>query len=118
MNLSAKILFSILAGLFLAGVLLVLAIYLKDPYWSQVLVWHWKPIYSLAGNGPLLGYNSAGEPIYEGTPIHFLFNLIGALAGFVIYPILFSLIAVIESFLRKRRKQEIFATEPPPPPVF
>jgi hypothetical protein len=118
MRLWVQILFSALAGWLLAGVLLSLAIYLNDPFWSQAMIWHWKPIYSLAGNGPLLHYDAAGNPIYEGTPIHLLFNLIGVFAGFVIYPILFVLLTSIVSMLRKRKTPQLFSPKPPPPPMF
>ena len=118
MPLVVKILLSVFAGWIVAAVLLVLSIYLNDPFWSPLLIWHWKPIYALAGDGPFLGYNTAGEPIYEGTPIHFLSNIIGMMAGFVIYPIIFLLVTNLPSFVSRKRSIEGFSAEPPLPPTF
>jgi hypothetical protein len=87
-----RILISLIGGWTIAAILLVFVRYFDNDNLTAVLLWHWGPIYSLAGNGPLLGYRPDGTPLYEGTPIHLVFGLIGYLAGFLIYPIIIYLV--------------------------
>lgn len=59
----------------------------------------------LAGTGPLLGYDQQGQPMYEGTPVHIIFALVGFLSGFIIYPcIIFVFLSVWFWLKRKRNK--------------
>lgn len=59
------------------------------------LLWHVPAVVALAGNGPILGHDANGAPIYEGTPVHFAFFIIGLASGFGIYPlIVFSALTV------------------------
>ena len=102
MHLWVKILVSLIGGWLLAGSLLLLAFYLDDPYWSPVLLWHSEPFSRLAGNGPLLGYDAAGKALYEGTPVHLLFGIIGAFIGFVVYPVLTFLVLVVVDNIRPK----------------
>lgn len=85
MNTWLKLLISVVIGWIIAAVLLFVAGWLSES-WQSILLWHWGPIYSLAGNGPILGHRPDGTPMYEGTPVHMLFGLIGLFAGFLIYP--------------------------------
>ena len=52
------------------------------------LLWNVPAFVALAGNGPILGQDANGAPIYEGTPVHFLFFIIGLTSGFGIYPLI------------------------------
>lgn len=107
MDIYTRIAGSIVFGSLLAGLLVALAWYLNDQRWSSILVWHWRPIYSLAGNGPLLGYKADGSPMYEGTPVHLVFGFVGYFAGFIIYPIAIFLIwTLVDRFRRKKNNQE------------
>ncbi len=59
----------------------------SDSQVGNLMLWQVPWFVDLAGNGPLLGYDSAGNPMYEGTPVHELFALIGLAAGVPIYTI-------------------------------
>jgi hypothetical protein len=54
---------------------------------KDVLLWNVNLVAKLAGKGPLLGYDSLGNPMYEGTPVHLFFGFLGLLSTFPIYMI-------------------------------
>lgn len=98
---------SIIAGFLFAGVLLLIGVNTATEEIRSVLLWHWKPIYSLAGNGPLLGHTADGTPIYEGTPVHVLFGLLGMFAGFMIYPVsIFIIWSLVDKFRSKQLERQ------------
>ena len=41
------------------------------------------------GPGPILGYDSNGKPLYEGTPVHMVAGFAGLFLGVVAYSIFF-----------------------------
>jgi len=86
MEASKKFAISLLFGWLIAGLLLLLASGCAGDECKSILLWHWAPIYDLAGSGPVIGHHADGTPIREGTPVHILFALLGLVAGFVIYP--------------------------------
>ena len=63
------------------------------------ILWQVTIMQMLAGPGPLLGYDSSGQPMYEGTPVHMLAAYIGLLLGVAIYSTL------IYQYLKRRHNQ-------------
>jgi hypothetical protein len=55
---------------------------------ASVPLWNVTLFVAVAGNGPLLGYDTSGNPMYEGTPVHLVFALVGLSSGFCFYPTL------------------------------
>ncbi len=78
------ILFAVIAAISVTGLQLLAAI-----NFSQKLLWQVNIMLWLAGPGPILGYDSNGKPLYEGTPIHMVAGLLGLFLGTVIYSIIF-----------------------------
>ena len=94
---------SIVGGFLFAGILVLIGVNTPTEELRSILLWHWEPIYSLAGNGPLLGYAQDGTPMYEGTPVHMLFGFVGMFAGFVIYPVsIFIILSLTDRFRDNR----------------
>lgn len=66
---------------------------------SVDILWQVNVMQKLVGPGPILGYASNGEPLYEGTPVHMLAAYVGLGLGVLIYflVIYFILIKMIKS---------------------
>jgi hypothetical protein len=73
----------ILAGLGAWLGVLVLCIAIDQPRLTTILMPLWRPMFALAGQGPNLG--SAERPLYEATPVHALFGLLGIALSAVVY---------------------------------
>jgi hypothetical protein len=58
---------------------------------SQKILWQVYIMLQLVGPGPILGYDSSGKPLYEGTPVHMLAAYFGLFIGVLIYTIVFYL---------------------------
>jgi hypothetical protein len=69
-----------------------------------ILLWNVTFFVRLAGNGPLLGYDEQGNPMYEGTPVHAFFALIGILSTFPIYSIVFFVGFTIKDIFKTKKK--------------
>jgi len=78
---------SLVVGTLITIVVTLLAFANPQSGLSGILLWQVPLFVRLAGNGPLLGYDAAGQPMYEGTPVHLLFGLIGLAAGVPIYTV-------------------------------
>ncbi len=59
---------------------------------SWQILWQVNIMLWLAGPGPIIGNDSYGKPIREGTPVHMLAALVGLFLGVVIYTAIFSLL--------------------------
>jgi hypothetical protein len=104
MRLVAKIFISIVLGAGIAAMLLMISGSegVSKPV-KDVLLWNVNLAVKLAGTGPLLRYNSQGEPMYEGTPVHMFFGLLGLLSTFPIYMIVsFLFLTGLEKLMDKR----------------
>ena|SRR5438105_15927471 len=78
---------SLFAGWAIYIVLLIVGFNLDRPSVARsILLWNIEAFIKLAGNGPILGYDASGQPIYEGTPVHFFFGLAGLAGGFFDLP--------------------------------
>lgn len=103
MSVEKRILLSIFAGWLIAGALIFIAFIAASKKIAMILLWNVGLFVALAGNGPLLGYDAQGNPMYEGTPVHFVFGLLGILSGFLIYPmIVFVILSVAGNFYPKK----------------
>jgi len=75
------------AALLGGGAAWILAVFMAfrrdDPGFATVLLPLWKPIGSLAGNGPNIG--TLEHPGYEATPIHIILSFIGIGASAGVY---------------------------------
>lgn len=90
MSLGKRIFLGIFFGCAFATLILLAAFNLDlPPKVSQILLWNVRFFAKLAGNGPLLGYDQQGNPIYEGTPVHLFFGLVGIISTFPYYSIVF-----------------------------
>lgn len=104
MTTGKRILLSIPIGWLVAAILLVIALNIESRTIAAILMWNVYLFVALAGNGPLLGYDAQGNPMYEGTPVHAVFGLLGALSGFLIYPaIAFVVLSIVNQFYPKGR---------------
>ncbi|HTK32064.1 MAG TPA: hypothetical protein VL332_08890 [Candidatus Saccharimonadaceae bacterium] len=52
---------------------------------SDLPVWNVVAIVNLAGPPPVIGSSETGEPMLEGTPVHYLFAIFGLIIGVVLY---------------------------------
>ncbi len=95
MTIGKRILLSITTGWLVAGILILIAFSLGSKKIAAILLWNVGLFMILAGNGPLLGYDAQGNPMYEGTPVHLFFGFLGLLSGFLIYPLIVFLILSI-----------------------
>ena len=104
MQLLLKIIISVILGFAVAiGILLLSGSAGVSDSTKEVLLWNVHLVAKLAGNGPLLGYNSQGEPIYEGTPVHVFFWFLGLISTFPIYMALsFVFVSIVTKFGNKR----------------
>jgi hypothetical protein len=101
-SLSIMIGWSIIIGWAIACFLLIISFSIENQQLTAILLWNVKLFAALAGNGPLLGYDAQGNPMYEGTPILIFFALIGVLSSFVIYPIILFLILTLINKVKGR----------------
>ena len=109
MSLGKRILLGIIFGCAFAAILLWSAFNLEMPTRvKNILLWNVSFFVKLAGNGPLLGYDQQGNPMYEGTPVHILFYLIGIISTFPYYSIIFFLLVSIWSKLKFKSKAKRF----------
>lgn len=75
---------------------------------SSILLWNVSFFIALAGNGPLLGYDQQGNPMYEGTPVHVFFALFGFASGFLIYPIfVFLILTIVDKLYLTKKNVEV-----------
>jgi hypothetical protein len=89
-----KIFIAILVALILSGIQFWTAMTLSQKILWQVNIMHW-----IVGPGPILGYDSTGNPLYEGTPVHMVAAYFGLFIGVIIY-------AVIVYRLTNRKQQQ------------
>lgn len=104
MRLGLKIFLSIVIGWIVTIVLLKVGFNVEHKLLSAVLLWNVKFFILLAGNGPFLGYDTQGNPMYEGTPVHLFFALIGIVSGFIIYPTILFLILTLIYRIKNKNK--------------
>jgi len=104
MSIGKRILLSIPLGWIIAIVLMLIAFNIENKDLAKILMWNLGLFMALAGNGPLLGYDAQGHPMYEGTPVHWLFALLGFASSFVIYPVLaFLALTVVKNFYSRKK---------------
>ncbi len=104
MTVGKRILLAIVCGCFFATLLLLIAFTIEMPDKLRgVLLWNVGVFVRLAGNGPLLGYDEQGNPMYEGTPVHLIFGLIGVISTFPIYSVIFFIIFTVKDKLKEKR---------------
>ena len=106
MTLGSKINLSIFIGWLVAGILILTALNIENEKISAIMLWNVAIIGALAGNGPLLGYDAQGNPMYEGTPVHLIFAFLGLASSFLIYPIVVFLILTVINKHRLRKKYD------------
>jgi hypothetical protein len=82
-----KLLLAAIAALFLSVIQFWAAI-----YFSMNILWQAQIMLLLVGPGPILGYDSSGKPLYEGTPVHMVAAYFGLFFGFIIYTAIFYLL--------------------------
>jgi hypothetical protein len=56
---------------------------------STKVLWQATLMHRFVGKGPILGYDAQGQPMYEGTPVHFVAAITGLLIGLIVYWIVF-----------------------------
>ncbi len=78
-----KFLVAIVAAVSLSGLQLLAVI-----NFSQKILWQVNTMLWFVGPGPLLGYDSNGKPLYEGTPVHLVAGIFGLLFGVVVYAVI------------------------------
>lgn len=107
MSLGKRIFLGIIFGCAFAAILLFVFFNLETPpKVLKILLWNIFFIAKLAGNGPILGYDNQGNPIYEGTSVHLLFGLIGMVSTFPYYSFIFFVFISIWDKLRSGKKAE------------
>lgn len=89
----------------LAAILLSAFQFLAAMKFSFNILWQVTIMQMLAGPCPLLGYDSSGQPMYEGTPVHILAAYFGLLFGVAIYAVL------IYQYTKRRHNHTIKAVE-------
>ena len=108
MNENARVLpsiligWAILIGWTIAVSLLVIGSKIENTQILKILLWNVHFFAALAGNGPLLGYDVQGNPMYEGTPVHLFFGFVGILSSFTIYPIILFLVFNLVSKIKRK----------------
>ena len=107
MSVGKRILFSTIIGWIIAGIITLTAFNVKNEIILAVLLWNVGFFVALAGNGPILGYDQQGNPMYEGTPVHIIFAIFGFASSFLIYPIIVFLILTIVNKLNPTKMEYI-----------
>lgn len=79
----------VLAISIFAAILLSAVQFLAAMKISFNILWQVNIMQMLVGSGPLLGYDSSGQPMYEGTPVHMVVAYLGLLFGVAIYSTVF-----------------------------
>lgn len=87
MSRSKLFILSIVCGVIITVALIWASASIGNDRVSQVLLWHAAiPVY-LVGQGPLLGYDAQGKPVYEGSPVGMLAGFVGLFLGVPIYSV-------------------------------
>jgi hypothetical protein len=99
--------FSIIGGAFITIMLTWTAFSIDNKKLSRVLLWQDTIFVYLVGPGPLLGHDSQGNPMYEGTPIHRLILPFGFLLSIPIYSVVSYLVLRASFGFRPDRKENV-----------
>jgi hypothetical protein len=79
-----RICFSLLGAIIVSALQLMAA-----SQFSTKVLWQATLMHRFVGKGPILGYDSQGQPMYEGTPVHLISAITGLLIGLIVYWIIF-----------------------------
>lgn len=78
----------LVSGIGIQALLAWIVAHMRSDTFASVLLWNVWLLGLLAGPGPVIGHDSSGRPLHEGTPIHVLMAFIGLAFGVAVYSVI------------------------------